>query len=341
MVRDGSDRKERHSADPKSSVRAPAKKAGGGGKYTLGKLGEDAGGGFQDRGDPNFDPDEKRIDPDDGVAYKFDELAAFYKGKFTKQVVREYWEYECTPVVKKYAKVKAGLSGPSLAESAAESTKSKYRVKVQPQEKGKRLTEEDMGTDGPLAKEIAAVIPWFPYKKLPKFFDIQGLLRHPKLFNAMCAVMAKRYRKMGVTKIAAFEARGFVFSPVSIKLNVPFVLLRKDGKMPSAISSTPYTKEYEGLDSICVQKGLIVEGDKVVLLDDLVATGGTLCAGIELMKACKAEVVECGCMIELKALNGREKCIKAGAKDVWGFISEDLLTTAAELPDGYVDDGKP
>lgn len=81
------------------------------------------------------------------------------------------------------------------------------------------------------------------------------------------------------------------------------------------------------MSTICVQKGSIVEGDKVVLIDDLIATGGTLCAGIELMKACKAEVVECACMIELQALNGREKCEKAGAKGVWGFISEDLLTS--------------
>lgn len=339
MVRD-SDRKERHSWDPKSSVRAPPKKDGGGGKFTLGRVGEESGGGFQDKGDPNFDPDEKRYDPDDGIAYKFDQLATFYKGKFSKQVIREYWEYECTPVkAKRTLKPKAGLSGPTLAESMETKGRGSAKEKAKPQ--GKRLTPEDMDSNGPLAKEIAAVIPYFPYKKLDKFYDIQGLLRHPKLFNAMCAVMAKRYRKMGVTKLAAFEARGFIFSPVSIKLGVPFVLLRKDGKIPNAISSTPYTKEYEGLDSITVQKGLIAEGDKVVLLDDLIATGGTLCAGIELMKALKAEVVECGCMIEIKALNGREKCTKAGAGAVWGFISEDLLTTAAKLDDGYVDDGKP
>jgi len=73
----------------------------------------------------------------------------------------------------------------------------------------------------------------------------------------------------------------------------------------------------------------------------LIATGGTLCAGIELVKACKAEVTDCACLVELKALGGREKCLKAGAKGVWGFISEDLLTLKADLPEGYVDDGKP
>merc|ERR1719507_2331317 len=186
-----------------------------------------------------------------------------------------------------------------------------------------------MDSNGPLAKEIAAAIPYFPYKKLEKFYDVQGLLRHPKLFNAVCAVMAKRYRKMGVTKLCAFEARGFLFATVSIKLGVPFVMLRKDGKMPNTISSAAYTKEYTGLDiePVCVQKGLIVEGDKVILIDDIIATGGTACAGVELMKAYGAEVLECGCLIEMRALKAREKILKAGAKKVWGFILEELLTT--------------
>lgn len=198
---------------------------------------------------------------------------------------------------------------------------------------------EDLENDGPLAKEVAAVIPYFPYKKIDRFYDIQGLLKHPRLLDAVCVVMARRFGKLGVTKILGFEARGFLFTPVAIKAGVPFIMLRKAGKMPNTISSAPYTKEYEGLDKMCIQKGAVVPGDKVALIDDLVATGGTLCAGIELVKACGAEVVECSCMVELKALKGRDRCLKAGAKDVWGFISEDLLTTKAELPDDYVDDG--
>merc|ERR1712086_437442 len=109
--------------------------------------------------------------------------------------------------------------------------------------------------------------------------------------------------------------------------------------MPNTISSAPYTKEYEGLDVMCVQKGAITKDDKVILIDDLIATGGTLCAGIELMKACEAEVTECSCMVELKVLKGRDRCLKAGAKAVWGFISEDILNVKAALPDDYKDDG--
>lgn len=335
--------KDRRSNDEKSSVRQPPKKAGGGGKYTMGKPGEYEGGATMDSRDPNYDPDEWRTDPDDGVAYKFADLAAFYKGKFSKQAVAEYWEYECKPVKRKSKKA-AGAEkskfgqGPSLQESAA---KAKYVVKGSQKLAGPRaVSEKDPSPDGALAKEVAKVIPYYPYKKLEKFYDVQGLLHHPNLFDAVCTVMAKKFRKMGVTKLCAFEARGFLFSLVSVKLNVPFVMLRKAGKMPNTISSEPYTKEYEGVDTMCIQRGAIVEGDKVVLLDDLIATGGTLCAGIELIKACKAEVTECACMVELKDLKGRDRCIKAGAKAVWGFISEELLTTKADLPTDYVDDGK-
>lgn len=347
MVRNAETRKDRHSVDPKSSVRAPPKKSGGGGKFTLGKVGEEGGSAyFADKSDPNFDPDEKRIDPDDDLAYKFNDLAAFYKGKFSKQAIVEYWEWECKPLKpKRTAMSEKAFAGPTLEESAK--AKAKERAKTSGKAKAiwekvsDEVSDKDMDSKGPLAKEIAAVIPYYPYKRLDKFYDIQGLLQHPKLFNSICAVMARRYRRRNITKICAFEARGFLFAAVSIKLGVPFVMLRKDGQMPNTISSAPYTKEYEGVDSICVQRGLIKDGDKVVLLDDLVATGGTLCAGIELVKSLKAEVVECGCMIELKALKGRERCLKAGAKEVWGFISEELLTTKADLPEGYTDDGKP
>lgn len=332
--------KERHGGNPKSSVNAPEKKSGGGGKFTMGKAADTSGGTFLDRGDPNFDPDERRTDPDDGVAYKYDELAAFYKGKFNKQAIAEYWEYVCTPVKKKSsAKVKEGLKGPTIAESLEKTMK--YVPKDKAKDSVKRLSAADLECDGPLAKEVSAVIPYFPYKRLDKFYDIQGLLKHPKLFNAVCAVFARRFRSLGITKIAAFEARGFLFSPVAVRLDVPFVMLRKDGKLPNSTKSSEYSKEYEGSDVLCVQNGAVVEGDKVALIDDLLATGGTLCAGIELMKALKAEVTECTCLIGIKDLGGRDKCTKAGAKNVWCLISDDLLNSKADLSATYKDDGRP
>jgi len=190
-------------------------------------------------------------------------------------------------------------------------------------------------------QELAAVIPYFPYKNLERFYDMQGLLKHPALFQKACDTMADRYKEMGITKVAGFEARGFLFTPVAVRLGVPFIMLRKTGKMPNTVSSAPYTKEYEGVDVMCMQRGAVVEGDKVLLIDDLLATGGTLCSGIELVKSMGASVIECGCLVELKALKGHDRCIAAGATGAWGLLSEELLTVAAELPDNYVDDGTP
>merc|ERR1719401_2351259 len=108
MVRSaGVTNKDRHSNDAKSSVRAPAKKAGGGGKYTMGKATDYTGGATVDYHDPNYDPDERRVDPDDGQAYKYTEPAAFYKGKFSAQEIAEYWEYTCTVAKRRGNKAKA------------------------------------------------------------------------------------------------------------------------------------------------------------------------------------------------------------------------------------------
>jgi len=334
--KDTSVKKERHSTDPKSSVRAPPKKAGGGGRFTLGRPGDESVGSQMDWKDPAYDPDEKRVDPDDGVAYKYDELAAFYKGKFSKEAIKEYWEYECKIVKTARAPKKNPPQGPSLEESAAKSKKKKAQGKDRndgKQPEGKRLTEDAMTPDGPLAKEIAATIPIYPFKGLDKFYDVQGLLKSPKLFNIFCSVMAKRYRKMGITKLLGFEARGFLFTPIALKLQIPFIMLRKEGGMPNTIKSSAYKTEYSAKNVVCLQRDAIEKGDKVVLFDDLIATGGTLCAGVELVKSCEAEVVECGTMVEIKALKGREKCLSAGAKSVWSFMSEDILTNTAKLPD--------
>lgn len=297
----------------------------------MGKVGEYGGGATVDRHDPNFDPDERRVDPDDGMTYKFEELAAFYKGKFTAQEIAEYWEYECSAVKRKKQPKDQKPAGPSLQESVAQAKWAK--VKPQPATAAaKRLTEEDMESTGPLAKQVAAVIPYYPFKKMEKYYDVQGLLKHPNMLNAVCAVMAKHLRKSGITKLAASDAKGFLFTPLALKMALPFVMLRKPGTLPNAISSKD--------GKACVQRGAITKGDKVALVDDILATGTTSSAGIELVQACEAEVVDCVYMVELKALSGRQRCLDAGAKAVWSFISEDLLTLKAELPDGYKDDAK-
>ncbi|CAJ0579336.1 unnamed protein product, partial [Mesorhabditis spiculigera] len=126
------------------------------------------------------------------------------------------------------------------------------------------------------------------------FRDVMPLMAQPSLMGELCAAIAEHYRKLGgVDLIAGLEARGFLFGPqVAILLNVPFVPIRKKGKLP-------------GEDIVEVQKGVVREGQRVAIVDDLLATGGTMKAAIELMRSTGATVVEAFVLIELTPLNGR------------------------------------
>ena len=129
-------------------------------------------------------------------------------------------------------------------------------------------------------------------------------------------------------------------------------MMRKEGKMPNTIASPEYKTEYGKRSGMTVQKDRIKEGDRVLVIDDLVATGGTLSSAIQLVQACGGKVVECACVVELKmfidppaesGLPSRTKLFKdldINNVPVWGLVSEDVLTNEAELPTGYVDDGE-
>ena len=153
--------------------------------------------------------------------------------------------------------------------------------------------------------------------------------------------------------IGGFDARGFVLGPpIALALQKPFFMLRKPGKMPNTVSSSSYNVEYGKREGMCISRNSVKKGDRVLLVDDLVATGGTLSSGIELVKHMGGTVVECACVVELKmfvvppadsGLPSRTKLFTdKGIADVpvWGLISEDVLTLEGELPEGYVDDGE-
>jgi adenine phosphoribosyltransferase len=151
----------------------------------------------------------------------------------------------------------------------------------------------------------------------------------------------------------SLDARGFILGPpIALALKKPFIMMRKKGKMPNVVTSDEYDTEYGGRSGLTVQKDKIEKGHRVLIIDDLVATGGTLSSAISLVKMLGGVVVECACIVELKmfvdppaetGLPNRTKLFKdLGHHDtsVWGLISEDVLTNEAELPDGYVDDGE-
>ncbi|CAM9554464.1 unnamed protein product [Choristocarpus tenellus] len=156
---------------------------------------------------------------------------------------------------------------------------------------------------------------------------------NPEAFALAIKIFVDRYRGMNIDSIGGFDARGFILGPpLALALEKPFFMLRKKGKMPNVVEGAEYSKEYkgdnsDGKDALCVQRSAAQPGERVVLVDDLVATGGTLIAGVDLLKGLGAEVLECACMIELKALDGVGNLhSKHPDVPVWSLISEDILT---------------
>jgi adenine phosphoribosyltransferase len=165
------------------------------------------------------------------------------------------------------------------------------------------------------------------------------MTHNPEVFQLCIDVFTRRYSELDVDCIAGLDARGFVLGPpIALALKKPFVMIRKKGKLPNAVSGEDYSKEYSGdnergADSLCVSRTAITAGQRVLVIDDLVATGGTLIAACDILKAVGATIVECACMVELKALCGYAKLQdKHPGVQVYGLISEDILTLEGKEP---------
>jgi adenine phosphoribosyltransferase len=155
-------------------------------------------------------------------------------------------------------------------------------------------------------KKHVREVPDFPKKGI-LFYDITTLLMDPKVFDSMINDMAEKARGMEITKIAAIESRGFIFgAPLAQKLGKPFIPVRKPGKLPYKTVKYEYTLEY-GKDAVEIHADAVTKGDKVLLVDDLLATGGTMEAAANLVKECGGSVVGILFAIELEFLKGKQK----------------------------------
>lgn len=149
-------------------------------------------------------------------------------------------------------------------------------------------------------------IPDFPKPGI-LFYDISTLLAHPDAWQVTMGRLANAVRKFHPDVLAGIESRGFlVAAPLALKLGCGFVMVRKRGKLPGEIIRHEYALEY-GTDTVEIQADAIQPGQRVVLLDDLLATGGTLNAAIELVQKVGGEVVAAASIIELTFLKGRER----------------------------------
>ena len=155
-------------------------------------------------------------------------------------------------------------------------------------------------------RDYIRAVPDFPKEGI-LYRDITPLLAAPDAFRESIRLMAERYKDKSIDVIVAAEARGFIFAaPLALELNIPFVPIRKPGKLPSATHSYDYELEY-GTDTLEIHVDGVTEGQNVLVMDDLLATGGTVEACCKLVEKAGANVVECAFLIELKGLGGADK----------------------------------
>lgn len=164
-------------------------------------------------------------------------------------------------------------------------------------------------TNNAVAEKVTAIIrdvPDFPKKGIV-FKDITPLLADPKVFGEMIKHFADQYRKSGITKVLGIEARGFLLAaPIAMELGAGIVPVRKKGKLPYKTISASYALEY-GTDTLEIHEDAVKPGEKVLIVDDVLATGGTAAAVCDLVRKLGGKVAGVAMLIELGFLDGRKK----------------------------------
>lgn len=149
-------------------------------------------------------------------------------------------------------------------------------------------------------------MPDFPKPGI-QFKDVTTLLKSGPAFRQIIDGWRIRYEGLSVDAIVGAEARGFIFgAALAYAMEKPFVPVRKPGKLPADVLTEEFCLEY-GTDTLQIHRDALSEGDRVVLVDDLLATGGTMCAIVNLVRRLGAQIVEAAFVIDLPLLNGRQK----------------------------------
>ncbi len=171
-----------------------------------------------------------------------------------------------------------------------------------------------------LKKCVRSIVDW----PIPGviFRDLTTLMKDPEALRESCDIFYERYRGREIDKIVGIDARGFVFGAVlAYKLGVGFVPVRKKGKLPHDTIEEIYSLEY-GSGTMEIHKDGITEREKVVIIDDLIATGGTIGATVKLVEKLGGDIVECAFLIELPDLKGREQISNCQIFSIMEFEGE-------------------
>ena len=165
-------------------------------------------------------------------------------------------------------------------------------------------------------KSVVKTVPDYPKPGI-LFRDVTSVLEDHKAFSSCISLLVEKYQGMGFTKIAGTEARGFLFgAPLAIEMGIGFVPVRKPNKLPREVVSESYELEY-GMDTLEIHKDAIEPGDKVLLIDDLLATGGTAQATGKIVNKLNGIIVYYAFLISLKDLDG---CKKLGEEKIFSIL---------------------
>jgi adenine phosphoribosyltransferase len=155
-------------------------------------------------------------------------------------------------------------------------------------------------------KQTVRSIPGWPIDGVI-FRDLTTLMKDPEALRLSCDILYDRYKDSNLDKIVGIDARGFVFGAVlAYKLGVGFIPVRKKGKLPAETLEESYSLEY-GSGTLEIHRDALSPGERVVIADDLIATGGTVGATVNLVRKLGAEIHECAFLVELPDLNGRQQ----------------------------------
>jgi adenine phosphoribosyltransferase len=155
-------------------------------------------------------------------------------------------------------------------------------------------------------RSLIREVPDFP-KPGVLFYDITTLLKRPDALRSVADELVDRYHRRQVAKVVGIESRGFIFGGiVAARLGAGFVPIRKPGKLPADCYEVKYSLEY-GANSLAVHRDAIAVGERVLVIDDLLATGGTAEAAVNLVRQLGGEIVGLDFLVEIKSLKGREK----------------------------------
>jgi adenine phosphoribosyltransferase len=154
-------------------------------------------------------------------------------------------------------------------------------------------------------KKTIRAIPDFPIKNIT-FRDVTTLMQDAAMFKKACDLFTERYQNQRIDKVVGIDARGFIFGSVlAYNLGVGFVPVRKKGKLPYKTISEKYKLEY-GSSEVEIHQDSILHGERVVVIDDLIATGGTVAATVKLVEKLGGIIIECAFLVELPDLKGRD-----------------------------------